>query len=232
MPSPTTPLKCVAPVITSILIPKSKVQYSIRGPYGVDLEARMFGDCEGTTHPPPCTTMQPRGRSPSRTRSEAAAAAEATIAAPETVAKDAETSCATSHPLNHTCLMSHPAPACKSRWMAPEIPRPSQHGIPTRQLTSSARVSPAVLLSFWGGSLKRCESLSYYRLLSKSSYSALQVHVLAGRNTPYVIVMAGAEPPLTVVAMYAAVVVGDCGGHQTAEPPIQHLRHLPLHLRQ
>ena len=107
-------------------------------------------------------------------------------------------------------------------------PASSQHANSQAVLVSLLQsCTPAFILG-----VKRWEYLSYYRLLSKSSYSALQVHVLAGRNTPYVIVMAGAEPPLTVVAMYAIVVVGDCGGHQTAEPPIQHLRHLPLPLRQ
>ena len=143
----------------------------------------MFGDLRGH-HPPPCTTMQPRGRSPSRTRSEAAAAAAAlqtSEAALETVAKDAETSCATSHPLNHTCLMSHPAPACKSRWMAPEIPRPSQHGIPTRQLTSSARVSPAVLLSFWGSKDGNHESHSVVSVLH--AHLCTHVSFLAAGST-------------------------------------------------
>ena len=62
-------------------------------------------------HHPPLITMQPsRSRSPSRTRSEAAAAAAATTAALGTAVKDVEASCATSHPLNHTCLMSHHIP--------------------------------------------------------------------------------------------------------------------------
>ena len=71
--------------------------------------------------------MQPRGRSPSRTRSEADAAAEAlqtstndAAAALNTAAKDAETTCATSHPANHITSRKSRKPHPSSRLLRRE----------------------------------------------------------------------------------------------------------------